>query len=265
MILLLITIFWVRASWAQADVKALEEALKDKQMELRSYSADPVARYKWADGNLVALPSMLHALGVFTAHSVKQKKDRIIFEGERATLVHDAEKNQILLAGKTPMKLEIDLRGADPGVVLPGLQEKLFFPDTATAVSGLPSIAKGNLPVNINEAQGTKGADPKIFEDGRWLLLSFTSPRYSVPKLISSAAPKFSDEARQAKISGSVTVLIGVTETGRVDDVWLVKPMGFGLDSNAANAVRRYVFEPARYDGRAVGTALMVVVNFQVF
>jgi TonB family protein len=73
----------------------------------------------------------------------------------------------------------------------------------------------------------------------------------------------FSDEARQNKITGAVVVVMDVSDTGHVEDVWLGQPLGFGLDEEAFKAVRQYVFNPTKYKGRPVGTIIKVVVSFQ--
>src|SRR5665213_1367393 len=136
----------VQAGWGQNDVPALEKALMGQPMALRSYSADPVASYAWVDDKLEAKPIQLHTLGVFTTRSVKLKKDKIVLEGERATLVGDAQKSHVRPTVKVPMKIEVDLRGADSAVVLPRLQEMLFFADTTSAIAGLPEPVAGTLP-----------------------------------------------------------------------------------------------------------------------
>lgn len=50
-----------------------------------------------------------------------------------------------------------------------------------------------------------------------------------------------------------------------MDEVWLLRPLGFGLDENAANTVRQYVFKPAQLDGKPVEAELNMEVNFQIF
>jgi len=106
-------------------------------MTLRSYSADSVARYSWVDGKLEAAPVNLHALGVFIPQSVTLIKNNLLaIEG--STLIVDSKTGQPKQAGQSFMKIEVDLHGADPAVVLPKIQEMLFFPDLAQAIAALP-------------------------------------------------------------------------------------------------------------------------------
>jgi TonB family protein len=255
----------VRVGWAQGDVKALEDALKDKQMELRNYSADSVAQYKWVDDKLVAEPNKAHMLGEFTTHSVKLKKDKLIFEGERATLIRDSKANRLWWAGKVPMKLEVDLAGADPAIVQPRLQEMMFFPDVQAAAAGLPVSVAEMLPFDVSGTPPPHPDSQRIFDGSHWIHIARSAPNYIAPKLVSSVEPKFTDEARNHKISGDVMVALHISETGRADELWVARPLGFGLDESATNAVRQYVFKPAQYEGRPVESEIFVVVNFQVF
>ena len=110
----------------QTDVRALQDALHGKQLELRSYSADPVAEYKWVNGGLVTGTVNLHGLEVFLTDSVSLKKGKIVFQGNRVTLVRNG--TDVAAAGRSPMRLEVELNGADPAAVLPQLQDALFFP-----------------------------------------------------------------------------------------------------------------------------------------
>ena len=63
---------------------------------------------------------------------------------------------------------------------------------------------------------------------------------------------------------GIVLVTMVVTSKGTVEDVWVVRGVGMGLDQNAAAAVRQYQFRPATFNGRPVGVELNVEVNFQI-
>lgn len=256
-----------RVGWAQIDAKAIEHELKGTKMALRSYSAEPVTRYEWVNDKLVATPGHLFTLGVFATQSVKLKGNLLIVDGNRSTLVRDPDKNVLALTGEAPMSLEIDLRNAPTTLVLPMLANMLFFPDTVAAVAGLPIPQADWLPANssgLKLSGSMVSCHCKMMFDGRqWTEVAPADPRYSVPKLKSWVEPEFTDKGRVQRISGAVAVQIYVDSTGHVEDVWLGRLLGFGLDENAVKTVRQYVFDPATYDGRPVGTALVVEVNYQ--
>lgn len=87
----------------------------------------------------------------------------------------------------------------------------------------------------------------------------------SMPEVIYSVEPEFSEEARKAKISGDVTVYLWVDEHGNPTHIRVLRGMGMGLDEKAVEAVRQYRFKPAMENGRPVKVEMYVVVNFQIF
>jgi len=260
----------------QTDARGLQNALHGKQLGLRSYSADEVAQYKWVDGGLVTGAVNLHGLEAFLTDSVTLKNGKIVIKGSRETLVRNG--TDMATAGRTPMTLEIDLQGADPAVVIPQLQAALFFPDLDSAIAGLPKMVAQMLPASAEkiptEVNRTKTKErtinstrdfDHIYKDGNWIDIKKSGSKYTPPDVIKTADPVSSQEAIDKKISGTVSLALHVSENGRVDEVWLLRPLGFGLDESAANTVRQYVFRPAQLDGKPVEAEQTVGVNFQLF
>lgn len=58
--------------------------------------------------------------------------------------------------------------------------------------------------------------------------------------------PAYSDEARQAKMQGRVTMRVLVGADGRAKTVQLINGIGLGLDENAERAIRGWQFIPAK-------------------
>jgi TonB family protein len=86
----------------------------------------------------------------------------------------------------------------------------------------------------------------------------------SAPVILAQVQPEYSDDARKARIQGTVELLIIVEADGevRVDNVR--KSLGYGLDQRAIEAVRKWRFAPGRRDGRPVATWVSVLVNFSL-
>jgi TonB family protein len=76
--------------------------------------------------------------------------------------------------------------------------------------------------------------------------------------------PEYSDDARKARIQGSVVILAVVEANGtlRVDKV--TKGLGYGLDEKAIEAVRKWKFEPGKKDGKPVAAPVSITVNFSI-
>ena len=245
---------------AQSDPEALEQALAGKQFVLRSYSADPVARYVWKDGDVVADAVQIHTFGIFTPKSVKLKGGKITIQGERATLLNDSKDNKIGLVGKAPMALEINLEAADPAMVLPHLQEALFFAGVAAAKDGLPPQLKEMFPFNVWRTPFTCKCQ-RYFDKDQWNETSADDRKLTQPRVLKQVDPEVPRDAKGS--GGRVTIMLVVTAAGTPGDLWLARAAGPGFDESAAAAIRQYRFAPAQYEGHAVGVELNIDVNFQ--
>jgi protein TonB len=85
------------------------------------------------------------------------------------------------------------------------------------------------------------------------------------PKVLFAPSPQFSDEARRAKVGGSVLVYVEVGTDGLPSHVRIIRGVGMGLDEKAVEAVKQYRFRPATRNGEPVSVAMNVEVNFQIY
>jgi TonB family protein len=76
--------------------------------------------------------------------------------------------------------------------------------------------------------------------------------------------PEYSEEARKAKVQGSVVLAIEVDAGGQARIVAVRQSLGLGLDERAIEAVRRWKFRPGLQDGKPVITPAVVTVNFRM-
>jgi protein TonB len=82
------------------------------------------------------------------------------------------------------------------------------------------------------------------------------------PIVISRVDPQYPAIARENKIEGIVIVEAIVDREGRVRDVRVLKPLPFGLDQAAVDAVQQWIFKPATYQGQPVDVILNLTVSF---
>jgi len=87
----------------------------------------------------------------------------------------------------------------------------------------------------------------------------------SAPIPIYSPDPPYSEEARRAKLSGTVVVQIIVDSAGNVRDAKVTRPLGLGLDEKAVETIRTWRFKPAMRDGVPVNVRMLVQVAFRIF
>jgi TonB family protein len=81
------------------------------------------------------------------------------------------------------------------------------------------------------------------------------------PVVVGKPKPEYSQEARLAKLEGSVLLTLIVAKDGEVREVHVERPLGLGLDEKAIENVHGWKFDPGTKDGSPVE----VQVNGEVF
>ena len=84
-------------------------------------------------------------------------------------------------------------------------------------------------------------------------------------KLLSTVEPPSSELAQSNGIAGMALYHTVIGQAGNVEDVVAVRPIGFGLDEGAVEALRRAKFQPAMKEGKPVPVALDMVVSFRIY
>ena len=124
-------------------------------------------------------------------------------------------------------------------------------------------LAFGQSPntSSSGESSSSKPAAPVPDEKG---IYKVGGP-VSAPKLIHYVDPKYSKEAKRAKLAGSCVVSLTVDREGKPQNVHIVQPLGQGLDENAVKAIQKYRFEPAMYNGKPVPVEIKVEARFSIY
>jgi protein TonB len=77
--------------------------------------------------------------------------------------------------------------------------------------------------------------------------------------------PRYPESARQQRIEGTTLLRARVTERGRVETVEVERSAGHrDLDRSAADAVRRWRFDPARRGEEPVAVWVLIPVKFEL-
>lgn len=84
------------------------------------------------------------------------------------------------------------------------------------------------------------------------------------PKVLHKVDPKYTQEDKDAKISGTVLLQMIVTTEGKADHIKVVQPLTPGLDQKAIEALQQWEFQPGAKDGHAVPVWATVEVNFKL-
>jgi TonB family protein len=83
------------------------------------------------------------------------------------------------------------------------------------------------------------------------------------PKSLHTVDPEFTEAARKAKLLGDASLAVVVGTDGKPRSVWVVRILGEGMDENAIEAVRQWVFTPATKEGKPVPILINVALDFR--
>jgi hypothetical protein len=84
-------------------------------------------------------------------------------------------------------------------------------------------------------------------------------------RLISVIDPPSNEFAQASGVAGMALYHAVIGADGKVQEVVAGRPIGFGLDENAENTIRKATFQPAMKDGKTVPVSLDLVVSFRIF
>jgi hypothetical protein len=84
-------------------------------------------------------------------------------------------------------------------------------------------------------------------------------------RLLSTFEPKSNEYAQASAVAGMALYHTVIGADGKAQEIAVGRPIGFGLDENAVDSIRKASFQPAMKDGKAVPVLLDLVVQFRIF
>ncbi len=91
-----------------------------------------------------------------------------------------------------------------------------------------------------------------------------SAPTATPPELTYSVKPQYTQEARAARLEGSVVLHVRILTNGRVEVLGVVRGLGQGLDEQARRAAEQFRFKPATRDGSPVDFTTDIQITFQL-
>jgi TonB family protein len=85
------------------------------------------------------------------------------------------------------------------------------------------------------------------------------------PVALYNPDPEYTEEARRAKVAGTVELSLTVGADGLAHDVTVIKALGYGLDEQAVHSVQEWRFEPAAENGKPVPARITIEVSFRTY
>lgn len=87
----------------------------------------------------------------------------------------------------------------------------------------------------------------------------------SAPQLVYKVEPNYTQDAKDKKIEGTVTVSLVITDEGEPTDVTVIRHLDPGLDENAVLAVKQWRFKPGMKDNQPVTVQAHIEVNYRLY
>jgi len=279
-VLAALMVFGAVAAGAQSEKdlqKAFEKSVVGQQLFLRNFSVQSQVDAHW-DGNAVVFDdTFVRGLTVVIVDSVKVRSDEVELSGKRYAVEKDPGNGWKQGIEMEKVWVDVALGKSDRLTAFARLRDGLFFAGYDEAIAALPKNHGGTGPRDDGRLarqygfgstrnppppervcdcadRGTEACKGKVPTNG-----------LTTMKMLHTAEPIFSEEARAKKISGNVMVSLVVDPTGTPQDVWIERPMGYGLDEKAAQTVLKYVFRPQSCHDQGEAVEMHVDVNFQIF
>ncbi len=150
-------------------------------------------------------------------------------------------------SGVTQARANQLLEGALDRIFAPGLDERM--------IASLPDFWQFYYHAAAAKSD-YKPSDPSVFRQNAVdqkarLLTNFETPS--------------NDMAQAAGVAGVALYHVVVGRDGKPAEVAVGRPIGFGLDENAVNSIRKATFQPAIKDGKPVPVFLDLLVEFRIF
>jgi TonB family protein len=134
-------------------------------------------------------------------------------------------------------------------------------------------IYQGMDPTNAVAALVDRGGQSTWTTPNRMTLSRGVSPSRTVfsigngttaPTVLTRVEPEYSDQARNAKYSGSVLLSLVVNTDGKADDIKVLRGAGMGLDEKAIEAVQKWTFRPGKSNGVPMRVRAQIEVDFRL-
>jgi len=86
----------------------------------------------------------------------------------------------------------------------------------------------------------------------------------SAPSVLFKKEPDYSEEARTAKLQGTVLLGTEIGTDGLAYNIRVIRSLGEGLDEKAIEAVSQWRFKPGTKDGQPVAVKATIEINFRL-
>jgi hypothetical protein len=83
--------------------------------------------------------------------------------------------------------------------------------------------------------------------------------------LLNKFEPDSNEYAQSHNVAGMAQYRAVIGPDGKAGEIAVTRPIGFGLDENAVESIRKASFQPGVLDGKPVPVLIDLVVQFRIF
>jgi len=134
----------------------------------------------------------------------------------------------------------------------------------AVTTGGFSSGARAPREAANGGEVKTAGFDQRASAPAQPSVAALTKPIDRPVEIVFKPTPEYTDEARSARIEGTVSLELEFTAAGDVRVLRVVRGLGHGLDEAAQRAALRIRFKPAQSDNRPVDSRATVHITFRL-
>jgi TonB family protein len=150
----------------------------------------------------------------------------------------------------------------------PGTRQGAASPHAGLVATGGFGSGVGNAPKGTGVRGGTI-ATGGFGGNGTSSSSAAPEPRiqqvhFSPPEVLSEPRPQYTQEARQLRIQGEITLQVRFGVDGKVEVLRVVSGLGHGLDQEAALVAEQIRFKPAVKDGQPTDHITYIHILFQL-
>lgn len=167
-------------------------------------------------------------------------------------------------------RVPVETSFVQPTVIPETIPETDLVPTETTDPAGVPGGVDGGVEGGIvggvvggiigGEIGGVIGGVPGGQGEGPYR----PGNDVSAPVAIYKVDPPYTEEARKARVQGIVILEAVVDVEGNVTDIEVLKPLQYGLDETAVEALRQWKYKPGKRDGQPVPVLMTVSVSFRL-
>ncbi len=233
---------------------------------------------------LVGVRYGLHFLGALPNEDAMNAVDRVRITPKKKVVRVTIDRELVVSPKKKKSKGEAKLSAAaDEGTAMPAVLEAAHSDNKSVTTTTSPAHAAKMLKDALAQvfAQGLDdqmiATMPNFWKLYYQAAAAHTDFRPSDPgvfsqsavdqkaKMLSNIEPPSNDYAQANGVAGMALYHAVIGTDGKPQEIVVGRPIGFGLDENAVETIKKVGFQPAIKDGKPVPVQLDLVVQFRIY